>query len=237
LHRGILFDLFHTLTGLETDQGGLAGTAAVLGVDPAAWNELLFMRSRWRLAGEERDPLAIVRGLARQLDPNIGEDRIREAARIRTERFRRALRRIPEENLRTLRRLRERGLRLGLVSNADALEAAGWAGSPLAGLFDTAVFSCRVGFVKPETEIYRLALDELGLEARETLFVGDGGSGELEGAAGVGLVTVFMSGIVAAMWPEVVAGRRAVARHEIKAIPEIIELLEAGEPRAGSSPG
>ena len=223
--RGVVFDLFHTLTAPESQWSDLPWTSDVLGIDRARWNELLLNRSRWRLAGEELDPYAIVSVLAREADPTIDDARIREAVRVRTQRFRDSLWHVPEENLSALRDLRAAGLRLGLISNADAMEVAAWSGSPLDGLFDIEVFSCKVGWVKPERQIYEHCLRALKLSAQECLFVGDGGSNELAGASDVGMSTVFVSGVMAALWPDQVPQRRAVCDHHVERVPEVLALL------------
>jgi len=228
--RGVIFDLFHTLTGRESEWSALPWTSDVLGIDRRVWDERLTAGSRSRLTGEQQDPYEILRSLAHAVDPAIPEQRIREALRIRIERFRHAVTRVPAENVETLRTIRAAGLRLGLISNADVMEVAAWADGPLAGLFDAEVFSCAAGCVKPEPAIYAKCLESLGLPAAECLFVGDGGSDELVGAKQAGLSTVFISGIVAELWPERVAPRLAIADHHIERIPELLALLglEAG---------
>jgi putative hydrolase of the HAD superfamily len=224
--RGVVFDLFHTLTGIESEWSDLPFTSDVLGIDRTVWNDLLITGSRWRLAGEVRDAYTILRLLAHEADPSIPEARIREAVRVRTERFRQALTRIPQENIETLRAMRAAGLKLGLVSNADVMEATPWTDSPLATLFEAAVFSCEVGAVKPEAEIYRHCLERLALSADECLYVGDGGSNELVGAREVGFSTVFVSGVMAEFWAHLIPERLGVADHHVTTIPEILMLPE-----------
>jgi putative hydrolase of the HAD superfamily len=224
--RGVIFDLFHTLTGLESEWSGLPWTSDVLGIERRTWDEALSARSRWRLVGDERDPYTILRTLAHEIDPTIADSRILEALNCRIQRFKSALMRIPEENIRALQRLRAEGLRLGIISNADVMEVAAWAESPLAGLFDSEIFSCVVGSVKPEPDIFYKCLDQMRLAPRECLYVGDGGSDELTGAKRVGLSTVFISGIVMELWPERVSERRALSDHHIERIPQILEILD-----------
>jgi len=223
--RGVIFDLFHTLTGMESESSELPFTSDVLGIDRRVWDALLTGQSRRRLAGDERDPYQILRSLAHAIDPGIPDARIREALAVRIQRFRHSLTRVPQENVDTLRRLRAGGMRLGLISNADAMEVAAWPDSPLADLFDVAIFSCDVGCVKPEREIYRKCLDALGLAAGDCLFVGDGGANELTGARQAGLRTAFISGVVAQLWPDRVAARVGLADHHIARIPEVLELV------------
>lgn len=78
--------------------------------------------------------------------------------------------------------LRGRGTPVALISNswgndypADVLE-----------LFDEVVISSQVGLRKPQPEIYRLALDRLGLSPGETALVDDGGP-NIEAATRMGL--------------------------------------------------
>jgi putative hydrolase of the HAD superfamily len=100
---------------------------------------------------------------------------------------------VPDEGVvETLTELRGRGIPTALVSNSTEDVALVWAETPFAGLFDTAVFSATAGFMKPDPEIYQLALRQLPVPASETLFVGDGANDELEGARGVGMTPVLV---------------------------------------------
>src|SRR5208282_3299693 len=74
--RGVIFDLFHTLTGVESEWSGLPWTSDALGIERRVWNEALTQRSRWRLTGEVRDPVEIVRALAHAIDPTISEETV-----------------------------------------------------------------------------------------------------------------------------------------------------------------
>jgi putative hydrolase of the HAD superfamily len=75
--------------------------------------------------------------------------------------------------------------------------------------------------MKPDREIYELALRELQASASETLFVGDGANDELEGARVVGMTPVLVQPGVASQWDglERWQGRR------IASIPEVLELV------------
>lgn len=107
-------------------------------------------------------------------------------------RMRQALCDLPPEIMPVLRNLKNSGYRLGVISNADAYDILHWPESPLQEVFDTAVFSCEVGSLKPEARIFELALERLQVMPNEAVFAGDGGSDELYGAKRVGMTTVLM---------------------------------------------
>lgn len=89
--------------------------------------------------------------------------------------------------------LRDRGLKTGLVSNTMEprwlllrdLEDQG-----LADRLDAVVFSSDLGIRKPHPEIFRRALDDLGVPAERALFVGDRLVADVRGARDVGMQTV-----------------------------------------------
>lgn len=189
---GICFDLFHTLVDVGAVPESVGRyTADILGVDREAWNAACFGPlhdiCRWT------DHAETVRCLAHSLDPVIPWERIERAAEERQRRFDHSLLQIEPATLMALRDLREKGLLLARVSNASSGEVAAWSASPLAPLFDAAVFSCECGSAKPQAPIYRHALDALGLAPEQCLFVGDGGSDEHRGARAVGLHPVLLT--------------------------------------------
>jgi putative hydrolase of the HAD superfamily len=220
--QAILFDLFHTLTALESTWSPGPMTHQLLGVSKEAWNEQLQEQSRARLAGQMRDPVTIIRTMAHAIDPGICESTIAAAVKNRVERFAGALLRVPQETLGVLSSLRRRGKSLGLISNADCMEVAGWDGSPLAPLFDSVIFSCRVGWVKPERQVYQACMSALEVVPEQCVFVGDGGTHELEGAKKLGIVTVMVTGIIRELWPESIGERKKHADFVIENLSELL---------------
>ena len=83
--------------------------------------------------------------------------------------------------------LRAHGIRLGVVSNCASDVPQVWTETPFAGLFDVRAFSCEVGAVKPDARIYQHALSALGVRPEDSLYIGDGSSEELSGAARCGM--------------------------------------------------
>lgn len=70
-----------------------------------------------------------------------------------------------------VRELRRAGVRTALVSNSWG--AASYPAGLLNDLFDAVVISGQVGLRKPDPEIYRLAVQKVGLDPAECVFVDD----------------------------------------------------------------
>lgn len=84
------------------------------------------------------------------------------------------------------KRARERNLRVGLLSNAYTDLRPILASYGLEELFHDLVVSAKVGIIKPNTAIYRLACSRLGVLPEDTLFVDDSRA-NVESARQVGL--------------------------------------------------
>ncbi len=83
--------------------------------------------------------------------------------------------------------LKARGISVGLISNCFREEAESIRKSILFPYFDAAMLSCELGIKKPEKEIYYRCTEALGVKPEECIYIGDGGSEELEGARSVGM--------------------------------------------------
>ena len=97
-----------------------------------------------------------------------------------------------------LHTLKRAGYRIGLITNCAYDEIAAWDSSE-PGL-DVPIFSCVEGLIKPDSEIYELACDRLGVDVSAAVFVGDGGSDELRGADAAGLKAIWATWYIET-WP------------------------------------
>jgi putative hydrolase of the HAD superfamily len=95
-----------------------------------------------------------------------------------------------------------------------------WDRTPLGGLFDSTIFSCSVGFSKPDRRIYELAADELGVETSDCLFVGDGANDELPGAERAGMTALQLRAPGERLTPE---GERWSGRY-VSLLSDVLEL-------------
>jgi putative hydrolase of the HAD superfamily len=182
--RAVIFDLWDTLIDFDPVIGRAFQdrVAERLGRDPDELATLWVEGRGRRESGPLRDYL---------LELGAEEDAAEELAALRLESTRPLLKPRPG-TLETLAELRRRGYALGLITVCSEDVERLWEETPFADMFDAAVFSCSVGLRKPDPRIYHLALDELGVDPGEAIFVGDGANDELAGAERVGMRAVLI---------------------------------------------
>lgn len=95
---------------------------------------------------------------------------------------------IDEEILQTLSLLKNREVKIGLISNCTPEEVESWEACELPKYFDDIIFSYQEKCCKPYSDIYLKACNHLEVHPSDAIFVGDGGSNELQGAANVGMI-------------------------------------------------
>ena len=89
-----------------------------------------------------------------------------------------------------LSKLKESGLLVGLISNCYAEEARVIRESELFPFFDKVYLSCEQGVAKPDVEIFERCMRDFEVKSEECLYIGDGGSRELETATALGMKAV-----------------------------------------------
>jgi HAD superfamily hydrolase (TIGR01662 family) len=91
-----------------------------------------------------------------------------------------------------LQQLAERGLKIGLISNSHRCLASFQEHFQLRGLITAAVSSSEHGYMKPHPSIFEAALTLAGVEAHESLMVGDSIAHDIDGARRVGMRGVLV---------------------------------------------
>jgi putative hydrolase of the HAD superfamily len=120
----------------------------------------------------------------------------------------------------TLAALAAAGLRLGVVTNGSVLtQSAKIAQLGIGHYFATVVISESARCKKPDPRIFHYALEEIGLLAGETLFVGDHPINDVLGSAEAGLIPVWLEEIH--VWPS----SQAVPDRRIRALSEVLEFI------------
>ncbi len=189
--RAVLFDFYDTLAYLDAQKADplRRRAAEVLGLAPEAYFEAWGRHVDAFMTGQVRSAEGMVRRVLADLGREVPPGAVAEAARLEELARRRGVRLYPGARA-VLRTLRRRGYRLGLVSNVSPLAAGPIDRLGLRELFDAVVLSCEVGLLKPDPAIFERALKRLGVGPAEAAFVADGGFGELDAAAALGLFTV-----------------------------------------------
>lgn len=92
----------------------------------------------------------------------------------------------------TLEILRDRGFILGIASNFDSRLFSILREMGLSGYFSAVKISSMCESAKPAPYLFRLLLDELGLEPGETVHIGDSWREDIEGALGTGMMAILL---------------------------------------------
>ena len=182
-----LFDLFETLiTESHLQPTRASSLAAVLGLENAAY------RTAWK----SRRPHIVVGALSfadalteisQVLTGRVNEAAVEHACALRIQEKVEAYTRVTDGIKTMVSELSRRGVRLGVISNGFREDVVGWSGCVLAPAFQCTSFSCDEGIAKPDPQIYLRAIKRLGVTPETTLYIGDGGDNELEGAAHAGI--------------------------------------------------
>jgi putative hydrolase of the HAD superfamily len=215
-HPAVIFDLWQTLVPWPSESAAkmYGQLAEAWGAEPEALAELWNRRRREREIGPMEPHL---RSIAEELRL---EGDVEAVMRIRRDWTRESL--VPRaEAVPTLEELRRRGHKLGMISACSQDVPDVWEQTPFAGLFDSAVFSCSVGFSKPDPRIYALAAEELGVEPSDCLFVGDGANDELPGAERAGMTAIQLRAPGERLTPE---GERWTGRY-LSLLSDVLELV------------
>ncbi|GFZ29808.1 hypothetical protein CSC2_03340 [Clostridium zeae] len=218
------FDLFFTL--ITPRYNSLKNEYDVLNITKEQWEEYAEDIKLYtvRATGKEKNPYIIIKNIMKNIGQNENHQACEEILKLREDRFRQSLIEIDPKIISVLQHIKESGIKLCLISNVDIIDVMHWDKSPLKSLFHKVIFSYEVGFLKPNREIYELALEEMEVNSSECIFIGDGGSDELKGAKELGITTVLATHFL----------RRETSEHEkmkifadfcIEDFDEIIEIL------------
>lgn len=98
-------------------------------------------------------------------------------------------------SLEALQVLIKKGYKLGLVSNGKSpFQERNFNALGISSLFSSLIVSEAVGCKKPESKIFELACESIGTVPKETVFVGDNPSADIDGAKKCGMYTIFIPG-------------------------------------------
>ena len=190
----VIFDLYGTLirkSSVQEMEEVLTEMASVLAAPCDDFLRLWSDTYNQRITGILRSPEANIKYICKKLGVVSDSSRIKTATDLRIGLTRRLMK--PRTGaVEVISRLKAKGYLIGLLSDCSAETPSVWQTTPFASLFDVTVFSCKVGTKKPAPGIYLMTAELLGVSPDKCLYVGDGSSNELTGAARVGMRPVLV---------------------------------------------
>ena len=189
MSKAVIFDMFETLiTHFKSPLYFGKQIAEDMGIDEAKFREIWdptdYDRTVGKMTLEE-----VFEQILRASD-KYDEELVQILAKKRTDSKIECFNHLHEEILPMFEALKKLGYKIGLISNCYFEEATVIKDSVLWKYFDAACLSCEVGVAKPEEEIFRRCVENLGVIYEECIYVGDGGSMDLETAKGLGMKPV-----------------------------------------------
>ena len=189
-YKAVVFDLFETLI---TEWGHKKYTKNEMCADlmlerktfDPYWNEKENDRFTGRISFEES-----IRYVLKKMQKEASNEIISSVIKKRIQTKSACFSDLNKDILLMLATLKAKGIKIAMISNCSSEEVAMLKESDLAHYFDEILLSYEVKMKKPDPCIYEDAAKRLGFELNECIFVGDGGSNELEGAEAVGMKAI-----------------------------------------------
>jgi putative hydrolase of the HAD superfamily len=120
-----------------------------------------------------------------------------------------------------IQHIRKKNYKTVLITNGKTLIQYGKIDQlGLRNEFDLIIVSEEAGFKKPDPRIFDMALRKLGLRPDECIFIGDHPLNDIEGAANIGMQTIWMK--VNQPWKD---NLKAKPLHIIERLSELFELI------------
>lgn len=228
-YLAVIFDLFGTLADnfstREYDEalGEMASALSIPFDDfKKGWYSSSKARNPTAPQGLEERVAFICNGLGARCEQKL----VQSAAHVRFAYIRRVMQ--PRTGaIEVLSNIKGRGQKIGLISDCSDEIPVIWPETPLATLFDAAVFSCTVGFRKPDPRIYNLATEQLSIPADRCLYIGDGGSQELSGALKAGMSPVLIR-LDAESTEDHLSNRERWDGPTVRSLKEILDMVSDG---------
>ncbi|WP_099468654.1 HAD family hydrolase [Konateibacter massiliensis] len=184
--RAVIFDMFETLiTHYHSPLYFGAQMAEDAGISEDKFQSLWCLTEHERSTGK----LTLEEVLEMILRENhcYSEMLLKEIVEKRIATKEECFRHLHSEIIPMLSTLRKKGLLIGLISNCFSEEADVIRRSELFQYFDDIYLSYEQGIQKPDAEIFQRCMDGFSVKTEECIYVGDGGSNELETARRLGM--------------------------------------------------
>ena len=187
--KAVIFDMFETLISYHTCPVYFGTQMAEDAGIPVReflkkWRATDYARSTGKITVEE-----VLRQILKEFNC-YSEVLLQELVGKRCATIEMCLEHRHEKIIPMLKDLKEQGIFIGLISNCYLEEATRIRESELFLYFDAVFLSNELGVCKPDKEIYHRCVEALSVQPQECVYVGDGGSRELETAQELGMKAV-----------------------------------------------
>ncbi len=177
IYKAILFDLRGTLAEISDSEDLVSNTKKILGYDKYAKLRKHFVG--WHINNKTEQEF--IDSLNKEISLNKNDIQV-----IKEFIAPKYYKKFPETD-EVLKSLQKEDLKVILVTNSPPSSKKAFYNMNLTSLFDRTVFSCDVGVLKPNKEIFQVALKGFDLNTNEALMIGDSLEKDVQGAINSGL--------------------------------------------------
>lgn len=182
MYKMILFDFWDTLAEISNLDSLLEETKQVLVED--RYEELKKQFTKWHLVAWTKEQF--IEDLDKKISIGVEELPIIERF-IDPDNYAK----YPETDV-VLQALKNEGIKLVLVTNSPPTSKNAFNRLNLAKFFDRTVFSCDVGVMKPDREIFKIAIKGFNIESKKILMVGNSMDKDVNSAIAAGLNAILI---------------------------------------------
>jgi putative hydrolase of the HAD superfamily len=197
MYKAVLFDMFGTLIPsppMDSYNAMVGELAQILGEPVETFKEPWMSINDGRLDGSFGSSEGDILAVAELVGINVSESQMAQCMELRRSITRKFL--TPKDGtIEMLDELLEMDLALGLVTDCVFDVPAIWFDTPFATYFSAMHFSCVTHVRKPDSRAYLGVLETLEITPSDALFVGDGGSDELNGATRAGIDALMIDDV------------------------------------------
>ena len=184
--KAVIFDMFETLiTHFESPLYMGKQISNDIGIDEQKFREIWDTSDEDRTIGKRslEEVIEEILKVNHCYSPQLFEKIITKRKMSKRECFEH----IHQEIMPLFNTLKAMNIKIGLITNCYFEESEVIKNSVFFEYFDSVCMSCEIGVKKPDTRIFEKCMRDLDVVAKECLYVGDGGSFELETAKSLGM--------------------------------------------------
>jgi putative hydrolase of the HAD superfamily len=226
----VIFDLFGTLVDDFVTSVGQMNTELATAVEAPfeQFMQLWRQTSEMRTIGAFQTVEASIEYVCGIMGMRATPDQMTKAVEIRLRHTRRALEPRPNA-VATLARVKQQGYKIGLLSNCSIEIPILWPETAFAEWIESPVFSSRERLRKPDSRIYSLVCERLGVAPEECFYIADGENYELAAASRAGLHAVLLRPSAQEVFRDLRKEAREWQGDAVSALSEVLALVSAKE--------